>query len=81
MLQEVQALVSEFSSVQGTFFYREANGVADLLAKNAAVTQGVFALYRAAPDFLFSALCHDQRGTLLPRFVKTYHSCTPFNLI
>lgn len=59
MLQEVQALVSEFSSVQVAFCYGEANGVADLLAKNATVTQGVFALYRVAPNFLFSSLCHD----------------------
>ncbi|KAE9450471.1 hypothetical protein C3L33_17628, partial [Rhododendron williamsianum] len=36
MLQEV----SEFSSMQVTFFYWKANGVADLLAKNAATTHG-----------------------------------------
>lgn len=63
-------LVSKFSSVQVTFYYQEANGVADLLTKNATTSHGSFVLRSAAPDFLLSALFMDQRGTVVPHFFK-----------
>ncbi|KAG5516509.1 hypothetical protein RHGRI_037276 [Rhododendron griersonianum] len=56
MLQEVQVLLSDLSSMHVTFCYREANGVANLLAKHAAVSQDGFVLHSAAPDFCYQ-LC------------------------
>ncbi|KAI8572894.1 hypothetical protein RHMOL_Rhmol01G0236300 [Rhododendron molle] len=70
MLQEVQVLLSDFSSVHVTFCYQEANGVADLLAKHAAVSQTDFVLHNVALDFLLLALSQNQKGIVVPCFCK-----------
>ncbi|KAG5528122.1 hypothetical protein RHGRI_028903 [Rhododendron griersonianum] len=62
VLREILVLASEFSSLWIVFCYREANGVANSLAKHAATTQGRFVLHSSAPGFLLKTLCKDQLG-------------------
>lgn len=48
VLWEISVLAFQFSSLQVMFCHRNANVVADLLAKNAAATQEIFVLYSIA---------------------------------
>ncbi|GLT97931.1 hypothetical protein SLE2022_154720 [Rubroshorea leprosula] len=73
LIASCRLLTQQFEQVLIKHTYREANGVADTLAKHGALMEAPFVTFDSTPSFCSSSYSHDRNGCIVYRttFCKT----------